>query len=151
MVLYFTFSTTHHSTIGSRRLVRVSAFQHASVVKVVGSNPAAGHWLLGLRVTGVLQPAYKLRANWRGKWQPCPYPYFYSILLYTERNRLAISTNQHFTNQQCNSTFSWSKACDIWFSQMSLHELHCCFCGLCLLVFFPIYFLDMWGICSGGR
>ena len=33
----------------------------ASVVKVVGSNPAAGHWLFGLRATGVLRPTYKLR------------------------------------------------------------------------------------------
>ena len=44
-------------------MVRVPAFQHASVVKAVGSNPAAVHWSLGLRAIGVLRPAYKLRAK----------------------------------------------------------------------------------------
>ena len=40
------------------------------MLKVLGSNPAAVYCLLGLCATGVLQPAYKLRANWRHKWQP---------------------------------------------------------------------------------
>ena len=36
------------------QLVRAPAFQHTSIVKVVGLNPAAVHQLLGLRATGVL-------------------------------------------------------------------------------------------------
>ena len=32
----------------------------------------AQYWLLGLMATGVLQPAYKLRATWRRIWQPRP-------------------------------------------------------------------------------
>ena len=36
---------------------------HASVVKVVGSNLATVHLLLGVGATGVLRPAYKLRAK----------------------------------------------------------------------------------------
>ena len=49
------------------QLVRAPAFQHASVVKVVGSNPAAVH-----RATDEIRPAYKLKATSRRKWQPCP-------------------------------------------------------------------------------
>ena len=38
-------------------------FQYARVVKIVGSNPAAIHWMLGLKATGMLRSAYELRAN----------------------------------------------------------------------------------------
>ena len=64
-----------HTQSGGRMLswLEMPAFQHGSVVEVVGSDPTAVYCLLpGLKAAGVLHPAYKLRANWRRRWQPRP-------------------------------------------------------------------------------
>ena len=46
------------------QLVRAPAWGMQVLKVLVGLNPAAIYWLLGLCATGVLRPAYKLRANW---------------------------------------------------------------------------------------
>ena len=43
------------------------------------------------RATGVLRPVYKLRVNWRRKWQPCLIDT--RISQSTDRDRLSIFTN----------------------------------------------------------
>ena len=95
-------SFMHLLSIFELKLVR------AQVLEVLGSYLAAVYWLLGRCATGVLRPACKLRATWRGN---CSLSLSCRSSPQTERVIRPSDFNQHFKHHENPGCTTWYVFC----------------------------------------